>query len=141
MEINKIFRSKIGLEIAIPITTVLLGVAIMVAYKTTSVSVSILLVGLLVLIGYLLYDTTYQVHNNRLIIRFGFIFKQVIEINEITAIKETNNPLSSPASSLDRLEIKHGKRGMVLISPKEKLEFIETIQSINPNVQIILKKK
>lgn len=138
---KQFFRSKIGLEIALPITFVLLGTSLLVGFKANAYLVSASLLALLLIIGYLLYDTTYTVENNRLIVRFGFLYKETIEISEIKSIRESNNLLSSPASSLDRLEIKYGRSGSVLISPKEKLAFIETLKALNPEIQIFLKKK
>lgn len=137
---QQFFRSKIGLEIALPITFVLVGTSLLVGFKANAYFVSASLLALLSFIGYLLYDTTYTIDNNRLIVRFGFLYRETIEISEVKSIRESNNPLSSPASSLDRLEIKYGRSGSVLVSPKKKLEFIETLKSINPEIQIFLKK-
>lgn len=55
-----------------------------------------------------------------------------ISYQDITGIKETHNPLSSAALSLDRLQIdfrnERGGHEMVLISPVRKKEFIQKIQ-------------
>jgi hypothetical protein len=48
-----------------------------------------------------------------------------VEIQKITSVKRTRNPLSSPALSTDRLEIKYGKWDFVLISPKNKERFVK----------------
>lgn len=40
----------------------------------------------------------------------------------------TRGPLSSPALSLDRLRIEYGKRGVVLISPREKEAFVRALE-------------
>ena len=56
-------------------------------------------------------------------------------------ITETNNALSSPATSLDRLEITYGKFDSVIISPKQKQEFINDITTLNPNVEVKFKNK
>lgn len=74
-------------------------------------------------------------------IRCGFLFNKYIDIKTIKKITETNNPLSSPATSLDRLEITYGKFDSILILPKQKIEFINDIKSLNPNVEIKLKNK
>ena len=45
-----------------------------------------------------------------------------IDIKSIRKIIETYNPLSSPAASIDRLEIFYNKFDSILISPKDKKE-------------------
>ena len=74
---------------------------------------------------WLLGSTRYYVneHNNQLIITSG-PFKWRIDINSITSITETRNPLSSPALSLDRLLITYGNHQQIMISPKQKHEFL-----------------
>ncbi len=62
-----------------------------------------------------------------------------IDITKITAIKRSYNPLSSPAASLKRLEIKFHHKGLpmtALISPVRESEFIENLKEINPNIKI-----
>lgn len=55
-----------------------------------------------------------------------------IDIHSIKRIYKTNNPLSSPALSLDRIAIVYNKYDEVLISPKLKKEFVEELLKINP---------
>lgn len=45
-----------------------------------------------------------------------------------------------PAISLDRIEIRCGKFNSVIISPKQKVEFINHLKSINPNIELKFKK-
>jgi hypothetical protein len=49
--------------------------------------------------------------------------------------------MSSPATSLDRLEILDHEHQAILISPQQKEAFIEQIHSINPNIVIKRKSK
>jgi hypothetical protein len=63
------------------------------------------------------------------------------EIQKITSVKRTRNPLSSPALSTDRLEIKYGKWDFVLISPKNEERFCEILLEKNPQIMIHLDKK
>jgi len=67
----------------------------------------------------------------------GFLYNQQIKVSSITQIKETRNPISSPALALDRIEIKFDKYNSVLISPKKKEMFIEHLQQINPSISFI----
>jgi hypothetical protein len=47
-----------------------------------------------------------------------------IDIGSITSVTPTRNARSSPALSLDRLEISYGDDRTILISPREKDQFI-----------------
>ncbi len=50
-------------------------------------------------------------------------------------ITETNSILSAPAASLDRIAIYLRRQySPVIISPENKNEFIEELQSINPDI-------
>jgi len=76
-----------------------------------------------------IFNTYYVVENNTLIIK-NLIFRWKININDITQIEPTHNPLSSPALSLDRLKIsymKNGRIAKVMISPKDKETFLQVI--------------
>jgi len=59
-----------------------------------------------------------------------------IEIKSIRKIYRTKNPLSSPALSLDRIAIVYNKYDEILISPKERNEFIDELLKINPGIEI-----
>ncbi|WP_051220698.1 PH domain-containing protein [Flavobacterium filum] len=61
-----------------------------------------------------------------------------IDIHSIKRIYKTNNPLSSPALSLDRIAIVYNTYDEVLISPKLKKEFVDDLLKINPTIQIDL---
>lgn len=76
-----------------------------------------------------IFNTYYVVENNTLIIK-SLVFRWKININDITQIETTHNPLSSPALSLDRLKIYYMKNGevtSVMISPKDKETFLQAI--------------
>ncbi|WP_339887700.1 PH domain-containing protein [uncultured Flavobacterium sp.] len=59
-----------------------------------------------------------------------------VEIQTIRKIYKTRNPLSSPALSLDRIAIVYNKYDEVLISPKNKKEFIDELLKINPDIVV-----
>lgn len=91
-------------------------------------------------IGHMLLTTYYQVEGNTLTIKCGFLINQEVKIDTIRKIKETSNPLSAPAASLDRLEIAFNKFDNVLISPKDKAGFINELTKLNPGIEVQLKK-
>lgn len=76
--------------------------------------------------AWLLFSTAYTVEAEALIVRSGPI-RHRIPLDRISDIRPSSNPVSSPALSLDRLEIRHGEK-RTLISPKDKQGFIKTIR-------------
>ena len=75
---------------------------------------------------WLLRGTYYEVSGNTLRIVCG-PYRQRISIGDITAVEPTRSPLSSPALSLDRLRIRHGKSRRVLVSPADKRGFVRAL--------------
>lgn len=55
-------------------------------------------------------------------------FAWSIAIVEIKSITESRSPLSSPALSLDRLQIDYGSGRRILVSPADKQRFLEAIE-------------
>ena len=78
-----------------------------------------------------LFGIKYVFYSSHLLVSCGIYGKERIEYRMIRQIKETRNPLSSAAMSLDRLQIdylENGVRRTVLISPVYKKEFIEKLE-------------
>ena len=102
----------------------------------TSLYIGVPVAGLLLWIW---FTTYYVIERNSLVVRSAFIHK-IIPVYEIKSIRRTFNPLSSPALSLDRLEIQYGNGKMVLISPENREKFLEELKKMNPSIIIVLKK-
>jgi len=137
---HRIYRSKIGLGLVAFVGIVLLIVfAIMIVNQ--------IWVGFLInllatsFIFYTLLTTQYIISKDSLRIQSGFLYDETLTINNIISITETRNPLSSPAASLERLELKLKNSYSILISPKEKNEFIDHILQINSAVIVNVKNK
>lgn len=79
--------------------------------------------------------TFYILDESCLIIRYG-PFKKMIPLHTIRSVKKTNNPLSSPALSLQRIEISYGKYDSILISPYDRDEFINILVERCPKINI-----
>jgi hypothetical protein len=94
-----------------------------------------------VLILPIFFNTNYTIREEHLYIRCGFFFYRDIDIHTIQKIKETNDLRSSPAPSLDRLELFYAKYDSIMVSPKDKTGFISVLQTINPTVEVIYKVK
>ena len=75
---------------------------------------------------WLFYTTQYLVEDEVLKIQSG-PFKWTIPITSISQVVETSNPLSSPALSLRRLKIVYDNNKSVMVSPKDRDEFLVAI--------------
>ncbi len=81
------------------------------------------------------FNTSYTIENGQLKIKLGFLLFRSIDVKDIKEISKTDNILSSPAPSFDRIEIKHGNFKSVIISPKNKLSFAKDLTELNPEIK------
>jgi len=83
-----------------------------------------------------LLATNYTIRGDVLLIRSG-PFHWTVRIADIVSVRETHEPSSSPALSLDRLAIAYtvkGERREILISPADKRRFIDVLRAANPRI-------
>lgn len=90
---------------------------------------------------HMLVSTWYRVTaDGWLIVHCSIFPEKKIAIADITGVESTTNLISSPALSLDRLEIWVGldtrKRLWNIISPNNKQEFVKVLKKINPEIEI-----
>lgn len=71
-------------------------------------------------------STRYEVTDREVIARSG-PFRWRIEIATIESIRPSRSPASSPAMSLDRLEIRYGHGRFLLVSPEDRIRFLDAI--------------
>ena len=136
--VKKTYRSKISLGILIFIILVFVisGIVIIDLNVKNNFGVAVYVLTILFIV-YLFLTTNYTIYNQQtLIAKSGFLTNNKIDINSITKISKTNNPISSPALSLDRIEIFYNKYDSVIISPKNEQEFIQDLQKINSSIII-----
>lgn len=141
-QLNRTFKSKIGIGLSIFIAAILIGTTTPMLFAEKIVWLGI---GMNVLVGvfivYTFTNTVYSISGRILHIKCGFLYNKKIDISTIKRIEESGSPLSSPAASMDRLEIIYNKFDSILISPKEKKEFIEEMLKINPEITVQYRKK
>lgn len=89
---------------------------------------------------HLFLGTYYTIKHNQLEIKCGFFSYRAIDINQIKEVAKTKNIMASPAPSFDRIVVKYGKSEEIILSPKEKLCFVNDLKKINPNIQNNLNK-
>ena len=132
------YPSKIGSGLVAIFVVILGGIALLMAFEAAWAGLGIIaLVSAFVI--HLFRTTYYQIEEKTLRVRCGFLYDQRIDIIQITTLSETNNPISSPATSLDRLEIRYKPHGSVIISPKDKKGFIQHLLTLQPNIEVRLK--
>jgi len=89
-----------------------------------------------VIIRIFAWPVNYILKADKLIVKSGF-FRIPISYEAIKSVEPSRNPVSSPAWSLNRLKIeyeKKGKKKWILISPKDREVFLETLKSRAPNL-------
>jgi hypothetical protein len=105
------------------------------AFLTPGKGQLIIMIAVILFIGWIWFGTGYEILENELKIRCG-PFRQRILLQEIKEIKRTRSPLSSPACSLDRMEIKYGKSKRVMISPADRDGFIKMLIEKSPHINL-----
>lgn len=138
--IAKTYHSKIGLELLLPILFILLSTSALMVTSKSWIGLLIIL-AVLAFILHLFLNTNYTIEGNLLTVKSGLLYNSTIDIQTITKVSETNNLISSPAVSLDRLEISYGSHNSVIISPREKQDFLDHLLRINPKISIQYKKR
>jgi general stress protein CsbA len=133
---NLHYRSKISYGLFIPILLVLLFVSVQMLRHDKGWMGLIVTLPILGYFIYLIWAVRYTLSSDHLHISAGFIYNKKIALSEIRSLVETNNPLSSPALSLDRIDVRFGKSGTILISPKDKERFMTEVLNRAPHVEI-----
>ena len=136
----KTYNSKFGYEIMVFLTLPFGSIIGFMFYQNEpleaiiSVSGIFLLVYLLCL--YLNFSTKYTITNDGVLkVKCGFFYNKWFDINKIKSITKTGNLFSSPAPSLDRIELTYGKFDLIVISPKDKIGFAKELIKINPKIE------
>jgi len=128
-----VFKSKIDKSIifclALSVVACLLGTSVMLKIGGTTnhaIATFILIFG----IGFPLWialTTRYRVDDKDLKISSG-PFSWTISLESIHTVQETESTITtSPALSFDRLEIIYGENKAILVSPVDKMKFIEKL--------------
>ncbi|ABR91174.1 Uncharacterized conserved protein [Janthinobacterium sp. Marseille] len=130
----KVYRSKIDVWLIVVLGFAMLAALYSAGQTMLSNTPGAILIALLVaavgvgLPAWLLLSTRYTLEASRLLVQSG-PFKWTIPLADIKNITPSNNPLSSPALSLDRLRIEYGNRNALMISPKDKEQFLLDIEA------------
>ncbi|GAA4848859.1 PH domain-containing protein [Algivirga pacifica] len=136
----KTYKSKFGYGIIGFVVLILSSILLFMIYQNESTETIVSVAGIhLLVLGFCLYlnfSTKYTITDQGLLkVRCGFLYSKEIDVMKIKSIKKSNNLISSPAPSLDRVEVAYGKYDVVIISPKKKVEFADHLTQINPSIE------
>lgn len=133
---KKTFKSKVDLLLLLPIVIVFLTAEIFMIVN--GFVIAIILFGLAgTFITYLYLDTRYVVtEDNKLQVKSGFLYQREIYIKSIKKVRPSEDRTTSPALSLDRLEICYNRYGRIVVSPDNKTEFIKVLKNVNPRIRV-----
>jgi hypothetical protein len=134
-----IFKSKLGPELVIPISLILGGISVLFIAKGIWPGI-LIIAGVSAFIMHTFMTTEYIIDQGKLQVKSGLFFNKLVDIQSIRKIVETKTPLSSPALSIDRIEVFYNKFDSVIISPKDKREFIEKLLQINDRIEVKYKE-
>lgn len=128
-----VYASKVDLWLAALIGVAVLGEATAVtALALSPVEGRWYLMAIITAVGivfpiWIFTTTNYQLDEHELTVRSG-PFTWRVPLDSITGVKPTRNPLSSPALSLDRLEISYGAGKRIMISPRHRTDFLAALE-------------
>lgn len=134
---KEVYCSKVDWWLALLIFGITVGSivpALMVEYSWPAVGLTAFVVAIEVVV---LWGFRYVVEDDRLTVVSCFCIKERYALAGLKEIAATHCLLSSPAASLDRLELSFEGRS-VIISPKRKAEFVAHLQRLNPTVKVTL---
>lgn len=81
-----------------------------------------------------LFRTVYVVNDSKLRVWVGVIPYGKKEIGQIKSVHRTSSLISSPALSIDRLAITFVNGDRLIISPKDREEFVAALLAVNPQI-------
>jgi hypothetical protein len=133
MAVARWYPSKVDwwLAILLALAPVVFVVALIGALRAGS-GMTAALGGVSILAGIyigLVFPMRYGMDDEYLVVRHGFI-RQRIPLRDIVEVFPSRNPLSSPALSLDRLEIRFGQGYFksAMISPASRADFLDELE-------------
>lgn len=69
-------------------------------------------------------------------VKLGIFKYSKISIPNIFKIEKTRSIISSPAPSMDRIEVFYNRFSSIILSPKDKQLFIQDLKQINPKIEV-----
>lgn len=95
----------------------------------------VLMISIMVFILFGWFRTGYQIENETIKIKSG-LFHTKVNIRDIRKITKEKSVLAGASLAIDRLVLHFDNYKQLQISPKKEAEFIELLQSKNPNIEL-----
>lgn len=99
--------------------------------------VALVAASVFVVYGLVVFPTNHELAPDQLIVRSGLI-RRSIPYPQIHRVLASRSRLSSPALSLDRLELAYGNGRAILISPRDRAAFLNDLATRVPGLRIEL---
>lgn len=135
----KIYKSKISWGLLVVPMFLFLGIIVSMIVKGEGLSgiltTSGIFLSVCLFILYLLMHTEYGIDADTLYVKSGFVYRKHLNISRIRSVKRTSSMFSAPAASLDRIQIAYDSFGILVISPKDKENFVKDLLAINPYIK------
>lgn len=88
----------------------------------------------ILLYGGAIFPLEYSLEEDGVLVRQGLI-RRTIPYGDIKAVRPTMNPISSPALSLKRIHLDHGRSWQTYISPAEREKFFDELAGKLPHLE------
>jgi hypothetical protein len=141
---KKVFRSRISLVLAGVVLAIFILITVPLFRYGGYVAV-IIIIGLWLLwFLNMIAGFRYEIADDKLYLKLWAMTFLSVNIMDIASVRRSYNPRSSPAASLKRLCLrfrKKSKHSYCLVSPVREQEFLDTLKSINPDIDIQLPEK
>lgn len=134
-EKDRWLSSLIWIFVIVPTTAIIISYIIGKISITELIIFSVIFILSDIFLLWCWFATYYIFAENTLIIKYGPL-KKIIHLNSIRAIQKTSNPLAGPALSLKRIEIIYGLYHVILISPKNRDQFIAILMDKCQNIEL-----
>ncbi len=135
------FRSRISIVLA---AIILVAFGLPLVNDADDAAAALMIGAIFISVCAIFVTINYTISEANIIVRCLGFKMATIDIARIKSVKRSYNPLSSPAASIKRLEVKFyykGKLETALISPVREAEFLAKLKEINPNIAIKVETK
>ncbi|EDM44356.1 hypothetical protein SCB49_04985 [unidentified eubacterium SCB49] len=136
---TKIYKSKFGWLLFIILTLVLLVISWL-SYDASEEHFNVMPYVVCTILGYFAFSsvsTRYKILGTELQITCFPFYDKKVAIDSIKKVAFSRSIMSSPAPSLDRIEIFFNTYDSVIISPKDKEQFMDHLKQINPCIELV----
>lgn len=132
---GKVFKSKIdNLFLVLTLLPILFSLIFFINKGGLMPIIVTLLVAVFIIS--ILFSTNYTIIDESIIVKSSFLLNMKIDIKSIKKIVTSKSWEKAPANSMDRIEISYNKYETVIISPKDKEDFVKMLLEINPNIVV-----